>query len=202
MPGSTAGFREVLLHFLIRERVARDAQLFRRVGDVPGFESVEPSSARARNRFNSTEVALGVGFGARRELVQKLRAPVAATPPSWARASIRRNCAKPSSCASSARSFTISVMSRRVVPVRLAEFGGARARRRDTSARSSPVVGIAHDRQIGGRVQGEFPAGSCRPAAPPRALPQHVIGNAGDASASSTIVGERVGGIEQVVGEA
>ena len=79
--------------------------------------------------------------------------------------------------------------------------GGARGRAAVHDLAQAAVLGVLHDRQVGGDVQQELPPGQTvllRRSA--RGL-EHVLGNARERRALLDVYCERIGGVERVLGE-
>ena len=155
--GHDRGFGQILLNFLLRERVARHAQFFRGIRDVPGFE-FRHAEFRAREIVEFLQIAPGVGPGAHRKFIQKIDHLLGR----FRHLRFERIFGVVVKAQQLRKLFAQSDDvgdERRVVEIRFAEFGRARSRGVIHQFAKRAIIGVLHHRQIRRRMQREFPSG-------------------------------------------
>src|SRR5919198_3738081 len=150
-------FREVLLHLLLGERVAADAQLLGRIRDVPGFERIEPELA-SRKIAQLGHVLIGKRARPASQIFQEGKDLLGRLghlrhERNLGIVAIAKELRRLAAQLDDARN------ERRIVPVRLAKFGRARHALPVHRLPQRPVLRVLHYRHIGGRMQRELPAG-------------------------------------------
>ena len=199
-PGEHRVLRKVLLHFLVRERVSVLAQLLARPGDVPRLHAIE-AQAGVCEGLERAPVALGVRPGTVGEVLEE-GDHLGGRGGHLGRERYLGVIGEPEQarhlCAQAERSGNDA----RVVPLRRAEFGCARHVSTVNTLSQAPMVRVLHHREVRGRLQRELAPFAAVLRGRRAGCLLEILGQARQFRRVAHVLGERVGGIEDVFLEA
>ena len=197
--GEDLGLGEILLHLLLGEGVAGLQQLFRNVGDVPGFKCFELQGL-ARVGAQGGDVLFGEGLGLAREIVEE----GADLCDRFGHLRHQRDFGK-AGVAEQPGFFVAQrqdLTDQRGVVERLrAEFRSPRRRGAVKRLAQAAAVGVLQHRQVGRHVQGELPAGFAILLGRFARGFDGVGRQASKLGGVADVFGKGIGGVEQVFGE-
>ena len=201
--GDHLRFGEVLLHFLLGEGVACLHQLLGGVGGIPGLE-VGQAEFVAGESLEFGNIFLGEGLGLLRHVAQEVEHLCRRV----GHLGVQRDFGEVVETEHGrflSLEFEDALDQRAVVPFRLrvavVDFGGARRVGAVHAGAQLAVVGVLHQRAVGRRVQGEFPALDTRFFSGFAGGVPGVVRQAGEQAFVGDDLGEGVGRVEDVFRE-